>query len=58
MKLKKFLEKNLNEEDLVRLEQHLSIDQFKLNQSVNNEHFLQLGIASKIKSTNSSEKVR
>lgn len=46
-KIAEFLGKNFTEEEFVQLEEHLSIDKFKSNKTVNNDHFLQLGMASK-----------
>lgn len=42
-KLSTFLERPLNDNDLPELMQHLNIENFKQNKSVNLEHVIQLG---------------
>lgn len=44
LKIAKFLEKDLSEEDLQRLEEHFKIENFRKNKSVNNDHFKRMGI--------------
>ena len=38
-----FLDRDLNNEQMMRLTEHLSIDHFKLNQSVNYENYKKIG---------------
>lgn len=49
LKIARFLDKSLTDEDVDKLIQHLDIEKFRKNKSVNNDHFTDLGIASKNK---------
>lgn len=49
IKIANFLDKKLSDNDLNKLEEHFKIENFRKNKSVNNDHFIELGIASKNK---------